>query len=897
MTQVTGQQIQHAIPPKSPLIRLQDYAPPAWTVHSVDLLFKLDPTQTRVIARLELGSREPGSVLKFDGRKLKLIRAAINGEDLDIKELEIDSDSLTVPKHLVPDEPFVWECETEINPKDNTALEGLYMSKGMFCTQCEAQGFRKITYYFDRPDVMSVFTVRIEANKKDYPVLLSNGNKMEETDLSDGLHRAMWHDPHPKPSYLFALVGGQLEAYRDTFITKSGRHVDLVIYVRDGDQDRCAYAMDALKRSMKWDEDEYGREYDLDLFMIVAVDDFNMGAMENKGLNIFNSKYVLASPDTATDQDYEFIESIIAHEYFHNWTGNRITCRDWFQLCLKEGLTVFRDQQFSASQRSKAVQRIQDVKSLRKRQFREDAGALAHPVRPEVYKEINNFYTATVYDKGAELIRMLRLMVGVEPYRASLDLYFKRHDGEACTVDQFLNCFQEVTGRDLSQFSRWYSQAGTPRLFVEETYDKVRRVYTLTFRQKTPPTPGQPYKKPLVIPVAIGLLDQEGKEMPLPGDDGRGFTGTRVVEISKEVEIVRFENMHNEPVPSILRQFSAPVILERTISDEERAFMLQHDKDPFNMWEAGNSYALDSLLRLSEDFALNRPPRDVSALISAYEAPLKNDDLDPAFKALILTIPSYEEVAGLKIARKAIINPGAICRSRHYLSRQIAQSLKPYLMDTYDDLRRSVSDNQLEAANQRSLKNTCLSLLMHLSDPEITQLALNQFNNAKNMTDRLAGLTVLVHHAEPEVSKEPLEIFYTRWRDKPSVVDKWFAIQAVSPQDKAFDAIRNLTTHPAFTWKTPNRFRSLIGVFSMENPMHFHGHNGKGYSFVVDWLIKMDALNPQITARAMSIFEQCAHYDRDRQQKMTVQLNRLLDEENLSRDTSEMIERILNRPN
>lgn len=895
MMQVDQQQVERAIEPKSPLHRLSAYKPPVWTVSSVELLFRLHPTQTRVIAHMELGSTHTGQELKFHGRNLVLIRACINGQELDRNVLIIDNESLTVPAYLVPDEPFIWECETEINPQANTALEGLYMSNGMFCTQCEAQGFRKITYYFDRPDVMSAFTVRIEADKAEYPVLLSNGNQLEDGLLKNGRHYALWQDPHLKPSYLFALVAGKLEVFRDVFVTRSGREVDLAILVRDGDQDRCAYAMDALKRSMKWDEDTYGLEYDLDLFMIVAVDDFNMGAMENKGLNIFNSKYVLASPETATDKDYAFIETIIAHEYFHNWTGNRITCRDWFQLCLKEGLTVFRDQQFSADQRSEPVKRIEDVKMLRKRQFREDAGALAHPVRPESYKEINNFYTATVYEKGAEIVRMLHLIVGSEMYRAALDMYFKRHDGQACTIEQFLKCFQDVTGRDLTQFSRWYAQAGTPRLSVEENYDKVRSVYTLTFRQKTPPTPNQPHKQPMVIPVAIGLLDQEGREMLLPSDDGTDFIRTRVVEISKEVEIVRFEGMHSEPIPSILRGFSAPVILERSISDEERGFMLQHDTDPFNMWEAGNAYALDTLLRLSEDFALNRPPRDVSNIIKAFEGPLANQGLDPAFKALVLTLPGYDEIASLKVARNGIINPTAICEAKRHLLGQMALSMKTGLFDIYDDLRRNVSDDPLTAANERALKNQCLAMLMQLDDPDITKLAIQQVSNAKNMTDRLVALRTLVHTADPEQAKEPLETFYTQWRDTPAVVDKWFVLQATSPQERAFDTVRNLTTHPAFSWKTPNRFRSLIAAFATENPLHFHRVDGKGYAFVIDWLLKMDTLNPQITARTVGVFEQCAHYDRKRQQLITAQLNRLHDKENLSPDTREMIERILDR--
>ncbi len=568
-------------------VRLADYRPPNWLIDDVRLVFSLHPSETRVRARLAI-RRNPARALEgpvdlfLHGRALKLVSAAIDGEAFDRSTLSLTDAGLAVAADDLPDGPFIWECETELDPASNTALEGLYLSKGAFFTQCEAEGFRKITYYPDRPDVMSVFHVRVEADKATSPVLLSNGNPVASGDLDGGRHFAEWDDPFSKPSYLFALVAGDLVSVDDSFTTMSGCNVALRIFVRKGDEGKCAYAMDALKRSMRWDEEAYGREYDLDLFMIVATDDFNMGAMENKGLNIFNSKYVLASPETATDADYEGIESVIAHEYFHNWTGNRITCRDWFQLCLKEGLTVFRDQQFSEEMRSEPVVRIREVKSLRARQFREDAGPLAHPVRPEQYIEINNFYTATVYEKGAEIIRMLRLLIGADAYRRGCDLYFRRHDGEACAIEDWIACFEEVSGRDLSQFKLWYSQAGTPRLQVVEKYNADSRTYTLTFRQTTPPTPGQPAKNPLVIPVAFGLLSQDGSPIALVDDAEDADPYTRVLELTEAEQSFVFEDVAEEPVPSLLRGFSAPVILERNVLNQERAFLLAHDPDPFN---------------------------------------------------------------------------------------------------------------------------------------------------------------------------------------------------------------------------------------------------------------------------------------------------------------------------
>jgi len=751
----------------NPTIRLADYQAPAYLIDHVSLTFQLLDTRTRVKARIEFKPNPNRAAdgphdLRLDGHSMTLISTAINGAPLPEGSVIVDETGLTLPFDHVPQEAFIWEAETELNPQANTSLEGLYQSKGMFCTQCEAEGFRKITYYPDRPDVMTTFTVRIEG---DHPAMLSNGNLVER---GDGF--AQWHDPWPKPAYLFALVAGDLVSFDDSFTTASGRKVALQIFVRDGDQERCEYAMDALKRSMRWDETEYGREYDLDLFMIVAVDDFNMGAMENKGLNIFNSKYVLASPQTATDRDFELIEAIIAHEYFHNWTGNRITCRDWFQLCLKEGLTVYRDQQFSSDMRSPAVQRIENVRQLRARQFREDAGPLAHPVRPEEYIEINNFYTATVYEKGAELIGMLRLLVGPDAYRKSLDAYFERHDGQACTIEDWIKVFEDTTGRDLSHFARWYSQAGTPRLSVEEQY--ADGTYTLTFTQKTEPTPGQPDKKPQLIPVSYGFLGSDGTEM---GEAG-------VLEISEASQSFSFD-LPEKPVPSLLRGFSAPVILDMKQSHQDQAFLMAHDSDPFNRWEAAMRFGTDVLCAL----AIGTKPPD-PAYLDAMKALAVDESLDPAFRALALTLPSQDILA------QELANRGRI--PDHLAIDAALKSLRGMLaLEMGDDLERLYAQNQVtgpyvpdaEGNGKRALRAVALSLMTAL-DPSATA-AQEQFSSAQTMGEKLGSLSLLVGRDQ---GKAALAEFYDSWKHDPLVLDKWFAVQAMStPPKQAIEAVRS----------------------------------------------------------------------------------------------------------
>lgn len=852
---------------EAPVIRLSDYRPPAFLVDEVSLVFRLDPSATRVRARLSMRpnpAREDGPHdLRLDGEAMRLVSAAIDGTPVSANALTVDDTGLTVAAAHVPEGSFTWECETEIAPEANTALEGLYMSKGMYCTQCEAEGFRKITFYPDRPDVMARFRVRIEG---DLPVLLSNGNLV---DAGEGW--AEWEDPFPKPSYLFALVAGDLEHVSDRFVTASGREVELRIYVRAGDEGRTAYAMDALKRSMRWDEEVYGREYDLDLFMIVAVDDFNMGAMENKGLNVFNSKYVLASPETATDADYKNIEAIIAHEYFHNWTGNRITCRDWFQLSLKEGLTVFRDQCFSADQRSAGVKRIEDVARLRGQQFREDAGPLAHPVRPQQYIEINNFYTATVYEKGAEVIRMLHSLVGPELYRRALDLYFERHDGEACTIEDWLKVFEDVSGRDLSQFRRWYEQAGTPRLRVREEWEDGR--YTLTLAQETPPTPGQPEKLPLVIPVAYGLLAQDGREL-----------ASGLIEFTEAEQSFTFD-LPERPVPSLLRGFSAPVILEREAAEGDHAVLLAHDSDPFNRWEAARDMALALLARMAEDETADDP-----AFLAGMRAVAEDAAADPAFAALTLSLPSEEEVIAHVAHAGRVPDPDAIHRARRALDRRLAAALGPTLDSLYrENAVPGPYSPDAGAAGRRALRNRALALLMARS-PDAGE-AERQFETAENMTERMAALTTLVIHDRAEAA---LARFHGDWRHDPLVLDKWFAVQAIcTPPARAVETVTALARHEDFDWRNPNRFRSLIGAFAGANPAGLHRPDGAGYRLVIDWLARLDPVNPQTAARIAASLGTWRWFDHDRQALMRGELERLAALPGLSRDTGEIVARLL----
>ncbi|WP_122075504.1 aminopeptidase N [Pseudophaeobacter sp. EL27] len=838
---------------------LKDYLPFGFEVESVALTFRLAPHTTRVLSQIRFTPKPGAADPRFflHGEKLKLISAKIDGAEI---SPELSDAGLTCD---VPATSFLWEAEVEIDPAGNTALEGLYMSNGMYCTQCEAEGFRKITYYPDRPDVMSTFTVRIEGDEE---VLLSNGNPVSQ---SQGL--AEWHDPWPKPAYLFALVAGDLVNHPDSFTTRSGKEVELNIWVRPGDEDKCAFGMEALKKSMTWDEEAYGREYDLNIFNIVAVDDFNMGAMENKGLNIFNSSCVLASPETSTDANFERIEAIIAHEYFHNWTGNRITCRDWFQLCLKEGLTVFRDAQFTADMRSASVKRISDVIDLRARQFPEDQGPLSHPVRPEEFQEINNFYTATIYEKGAEIIGMLKRLVGDEAYRAAVDLYFDRHDGQACTIEDWLQVFEDSTGRDLTQFKRWYAQAGTPRLTVAESYEGG--TYTLTFEQNTAATPGQPDKDPRVIPIALGLLNDNGDEV-LP---------TTVLEMTQAKQSFTFDGLASKPVPSILREFSAPVILDRETSNAERAFLLAHDSDLFNRWEAGNALAREARIAMVLDGAAP----DASYL-DALQKLVRDDDLDPAFRALVLQPPSQSDIAQALFERGHTPDPQQIYDAAETFAQTLAQQLA-------DSLPRLYADTTVEGAYQpdavsagkRALNGRILSLLTRLDGGD---QASRQYQAADNMTQQYTALAALL---TAEKGSAQSKAFFQQWQDDRLVMDKWFALQvaAAAPEATAKTA-SDLTEHPLFTLKNPNRFRAVMGALAGSHA-GFHHPTGTGYQLLADKLIALDSLNPQTTARMCTAFQTWKRYDSARQALIRCQLERIKSTPKLSRDTNEMVSRIL----
>lgn len=841
-------------------IYLKDYTPFGYQVDTVHLTFHLSPKATRVVSRIEFTPMPDATDKRFflHGEQLKLIAAKIDGQPV--------SPTVT-PQGLTcdtPDTPFVWEAEVEIDPAGNTALEGLYMSNGMYCTQCEAEGFRKITYYPDRPDVMSTFTVRIEGDEK---VLLSNGNPIAKGD-----DWAEWHDPWPKPAYLFALVAGDLINHPDSFTTTSGKDVELNIWVRPGDEGKCAFGMEALKKSMTWDEEVYGLEYDLDIFNIVAVDDFNMGAMENKGLNIFNSSCVLASPETSTDANFERIEAIIAHEYFHNWTGNRITCRDWFQLCLKEGLTVYRDSQFTSDMRSASVKRISDVIDLRGRQFAEDNGPLAHQVRPESFQEINNFYTATIYEKGAEVIGMLKRLVGDANYARAVELYFARHDGQACTIEDWLQVFEDTSDRDLSQFKLWYSQAGTPRIKVTDAY--ADGTYTLTLEQSTPPTPGQPDKDPRVIPIAVGLLGQNGDEV----------RATQVLELTDAKQSFTFDGLSAKPIPSILREFSAPVILQRDTSNAERAFLLSHDSDPFNRWEAGNALAKESRVAM----VLTGAAPDANYL-DALTKLVRDDSLDPAFRSLVLSPPSQSDLAQTLFERGHTPDPQTIYDAAETFTQTLAEALTDSLPRLYADttVQGDYSPDPA-SAGKRDLNTRILSLLTRLDGGD---QAARQYADADNMTLQNAALASLL---KAEKGAEQSQAFYDQWQGDRLVMDKWFGLQiACAAPAKAASLAEGLTKHALFDMKNPNRFRAVMGALAM-NQAGFHYAGGAGYKLLTDNLIALDALNPQTTARMCAAYQTWKRYDDSRQGLIRTQLERIAGTENLSRDTSEMVTRILN---
>jgi aminopeptidase N len=872
-------------------IYLKDYQPPPFLVDRIDLNFDLQDEYTQVVSRLELRRnpvcKDEDPALSLDGEQLELISVSLDGRTLLADEYRLEDDALILP---APPSRCVLETSVRIRPQANTALEGLYRSGNMYCTQCEAEGFRRITYFPDRPDVMARFSTTISADQSRYPVLLSNGNCVQEESLANGRHRVRWEDPFPKPCYLFALVAGDLRYQRDSYTTSSGRKIDLRIYVEAENIDKCDHAMRSLKKAMAWDEREYGREYDLDIYMIVAVNDFNMGAMENKGLNIFNAKFVLARPDNATDRDFQGIEGVIAHEYFHNWTGNRITCRDWFQLSLKEGLTVFRDQEFSADMGSRGVKRIEDVRMLRTHQFAEDAGPMAHPVRPESYMEINNFYTVTVYEKGAELVRMQRNLLGPEAYRQAMDLYFAHHDGQAVTTDDFVKCMEDASGKDLAQFRLWYSQAGTPKVAVSSEFDSTAQRYTLHFTQTCPPTPGQQEKVPLHIPVALGLLDRHGRELPLQLMGEKAPLGTeRVIELKKAQETFVFQGIQTAPIPSLLRGFSAPVKLEHGYSDADLMFLMAHDSDPFNRWDAAHSLAQKTLLKLLEDHRAGRELTVTPGFIEAFRNSLTDQQADKALLAEVLTLPSEANLA----EQLEVVDVAGIHRVREWLKGQLASLLKQDLLSVYQANQvASAYDIEPDSIARRSLQNLALNYLMQLDEPEIRAICMQQYESAGNMTDRMAALSALANCACSERPRA-LASFEAQWRDDPLVMDKWFAVQANSKLPGTLQAVKRLMLHPAFSLRNPNKVRSLVGVFCSANISGFHAVDGSGYAFLADQVIALDKLNPQVAARMLRLMSRWRRFDETRQQLMRAEFERVLAQPGLSRDVFEIASKSL----
>ena len=858
-------------------IRLADYQAPEFRILTVHLDFALDPEATRVTARLEIERRYGSGPLVLNGEEQKLLSVALDGKALAQGDYLADDKALTIA--AAPDR-FTLEVVSEISPIANTALEGLFVSNGMFCTQCEPEGFRRITYFLDRPDNLSVFTVRIEADEEQYPVLLSNGNRIDGGDLGNGRHFAVWHDPFPKPSYLFALVAGDLGHIEDSFVTMTGRRIELVIYVEHGNEPRAHYAMDSLKRAMKWDEEAYGREYDLDIFMIVAVSAFNMGAMENKGLNIFNDKVLLASPETATDDDYARIESVVAHEYFHNWTGDRVTCRDWFQLSLKEGLTVFRDQSFSGDMRSHGVQRIADVRALRARQFPEDAGPLAHPVQPDSYIEINNFYTSTIYEKGSEVIGMLSTLVGPQGYRKATDLYFERHDGEATTIENWVKCFEDACGRDLTQFRLWYHQAGTPQITATGNHDAAARTYTLELTQSLAPTPGQPEKKPLHVPVRIALVGEQGAlPLTLDGENDTGPT-SRVLELTEPRQSFVFTDVGEAPLLSLGQGFSAPAIFRTSLSCADRARLMGKDEDAFNRWESGQILATQIMLE-------GEKPGDYLAALGDV---LTGAEADPAFAAQMLMPPTESELAA---RAKPPADPDAIHAARTGLIRAIASAHGARLATLYEHMRPD-GDYSPDAASagMRALRNTCLRYLTAADDEAAAGLAEAHYRSASNMTDMIAGLGALTRMESPLADKA-FTHFHDRFRSDPLVLDKWMALQAGSPLPETVESVKALMKHSAFDIKNPNRVRALIGAFSV-NHLRFHSADGSGYRLVGSVIRELDPINPQVAARLAGAFESWRRYDGARQALMRQELEAIRALDGISPNLLEVAGKMLN---
>jgi aminopeptidase N len=873
--------------PAPTVVRLRDYRPPAFLISEVELEIDLRADHALVRASLNV-ARNPAhpdrrAPLVLDGEDLATVSVAVHGHRLRPDDYTVEPARLVLPD--VPDR-FVLETVVRIAPEKNTKLMGLYASKDGYFTQCEAEGFRRITWFIDRPDVMAKYVTTIRADKARFPRLLSNGNLVATGEEPGGRHWAKWEDPFPKPCYLFAMVAANLDVLEDELVTRSGRRARLAIYVEPGKLDQCAFAMDALKRSIRWDEQVFGLELDLDHFMIAAVGDFNMGAMENKGLNIFNTKYILARPDVATDTDYMNIDRVVAHEYFHNWTGNRVTCRDWFQLSLKEGLTVFRDQEYGADTYSRPVQRIQEVRGLRAAQFPEDAGPMAHPVRPQSYMEISNFYTATVYEKGAEVVRMIHTLLGAERFRKGMDLYFARHDGQAVTTDEFVTAMADASGVDLGQFRRWYEQAGTPVIDAQGAYDAAARTYTLTLRQSCPPTPGQPEKLPFHVPFEVGLVDPSGADVPLrlAGEPAAAGT-TRVLSLKAAEERYSFVDVARPPVPSLLRSFSAPVYLNFEYRDAELAHLMAHDSDAFNRWEAGQRLATRLMLDCIAAGRLDVP----AVFVDAFARALRDGGRDPAFAAEVLSLPAETIIA----EQMALVDPDAIHAIRRGLRRALAEALRPDLLATYGRLAVPgpyVPD--APSAGRRSLRNLCLAYLMELGDAEARALAARQLDAADNMTDALAALSTLANAECPE--REPaLAAFYARWKHEALVVDKWLRVQSTAHLPDALARVNALLRHEAFNLKNPNKVYALIGGFGYGNHVRFHAADGSGYGFMADRIVELDALNPQVAARMSRSFDRWKKFDAARQAHARAALERIRDVQGLSKDVAEIVTKSL----
>lgn len=871
------------------VVYLKDYQIPAYLIDEIDLHLDLNDNVTLVkstmqIHRNSLNQSAPANLI-LNGEELQLESIELNGEMLDSKQYHLTNTLLIISD--VP-EKFELKIVNKIYPQKNTALSGLYCSNKTYCTQCEAEGFRRITYYMDHPDILSRFKTTITASQKDYPYLLSNGNLIASGALEGDRHFATWVDPFKKPSYLFALVAGDFDLLEDTFTTMTGRQIALRIYVEKGYGDQAHHAMYSLKAAMRWDEETYGREYDLDIYMIVAIGDFNMGAMENKGLNIFNTKYILAKPETATDQDYIHILSVVGHEYFHNWSGNRITCRDWFQLSLKEGLTIFRDQSFTEDLLSRAVMRIHDVVALRETQFPEDAGPLAHPVRPESYIEINNFYTATVYNKGAEVLRMLQTILGKKLFREGMDLYFSRHDGQAVTIEDYIKAMEDVSGLDLQQFRLWYSQAGTPIINIQDDYDAQQGIYSLTIQQMIPSTPNQPEKLPLFIPIRMGLLGADGQEMPLYLDDEK-VSKEKVLFLKDVAQTFKFKNVPSKPIPSLFRNFSAPIKLNFAYTAADLRFLFKHDTDAFNRWEAGQKYALQVLLALVQDYQHAKPFELPEAFVEMYDFILAHDTGDKFLLAEMLILPSEKYIG----EQMACVDVDAIHAAREFVCHTLAQRLESVLLQTYEATQSAAAYHfDISAIGKRQLKNHCLSYLMRLD--KYIDLGINQFQHAlkSNMSDTQPALIALANVDCPQ-RETALQAFYTTWQHDALVVDKWFAIQAASKLPNTLQQVKKLMRHPAFDLKNPNKVYALIGTFGQRNPVHFHAANGEGYAFLRDTVQQLDKLNPQVAARMVKPLTSWRRYDKERQELMRKQLELLLKDSKLSKDVYELVSKSL----